>query len=254
MAKSKESSVKEVVAEIVPVDDSSSSTEVELLQVDVGDVVKLKQVLDESVAHALLDESGAPHLTGHYGHDNVKLILMTVACAFAVVAQFAPLPFPDSRPVLGLCCGAYFLLSFVLQLITAFVDKDCIMITKKLDAPPAGGKNALLAKYGIRVRTQLPRFSEFYTVILEFQGYGKAKGEGKTLYSIKTWSVGKFFDVDGFFAEDRLVEEVEGLYSSFVKGEFGKPEDHDDGHYGIFALLGVPVLDDIFARKKQKKD
>jgi hypothetical protein len=39
----------------------------------------------------------------HYW-DNIKLLLMMVACAFAMVAQFYPMPFPQSRPLLGVCC------------------------------------------------------------------------------------------------------------------------------------------------------
>lgn len=42
--------------------------------------------------------------TENYYWDNIKLLLMVVACAFAMVAQFYPMPFPKSRPLLGVCC------------------------------------------------------------------------------------------------------------------------------------------------------
>mmetsp|Transcript_34105 Transcript_34105/g.74765 ORF Transcript_34105/g.74765 Transcript_34105/m.74765 type:complete len:278 (+) Transcript_34105:154-987(+) len=231
--------------------EDASSTEVELLQVDVGDVIKLKQVLDESVAGALLDLDG-PALQEDHKSDNIKLCIMVLACCFAFVAQFAPLPFPESRPVLGLCCISYFVLSGILQLVTTFHDKDCIMVTQPVDKAKYPTKNKEVEEYGIRVRTQLPRFSEFYTVIMEFQGYGKdGKKAASGPYVSKTWSVGQFFDVDGFFAEDILMDEVEALYANFCEGKFGKPEDYDDGSHGILHLLGFEGLEKSLKDKKK---
>lgn len=198
---------------------------------DVGDVVKVKQILDETVAGTL---ASSEELSSHgekvkieedYRHDNLKLALMTVACLFAAVAQFGlNADFPNNRLLLGLCCATYFCLSGILQLITTFVDKDCIMMTKPLTDPEAtklvkSGGNKEMDKYGIRVRTQFPRFSEFYTVILEFQGK-----EPPAEFVKHTWSVGKFFDVEGFFDEEGLMMEVEILYRRFEAGQFDKPD------------------------------
>ena len=105
-----------------------------------------------------------------------------------------------------------------------FIDKDCIMMTKLLSDPDAiklvkANGNKEMGKYGIRVRTQFPRFSEFYTVILEFQG--KEESE----FVKETWSVGQFFDVDGFFDEEGLMIEIETLYQRFEAGKFDKDEE-----------------------------
>lgn len=178
----------------------SIEEEVVLLQVDTGDIMKLKQILDETVANTFLQEDT---LEGHdprakniglledHKLNNVKLILMTVACIFAMIAQFSPLPFPESRPVLGFCCAIYFTLSGVLQLITTFLDKDCILITKSLQegcvAKDNLKKNPNLTKYGLRIRTIFPKFSEFYTVRIEFQDMENSP------FSNQTWSVGQFF-------------------------------------------------------------
>jgi signal peptidase complex subunit 2 len=179
------------------VDGVLTEDEVELLQVDVGDMVKLKQILDETVASAVLE-----NVDEEYRLDNMKLGIMTSACVFACFAQFAPVPFPDSRPILGVCCCVYFLLSGLLQLITTFVDKDCILLTRKKPA----SNNSNLQLYGLRVRSKLPRYSEFYTVILEFQGLqGTPKVE-------QTWSVGNFFDVEGMFDEAGLMLEIEMMF------------------------------------------
>ena len=204
--------------------------EVELLQVDVGDIIKVKQILDETVAGTFLEGDLSAHgekvqIEEEVSHDNKKLILMTAACCFAAIAQFGlAADFPKNRILLGACCAAYFCLSGILQLIMTFIDKDCIMMTKPLKDEEAiklvkAGGNKEMDKYGIRVRTQFPRFSEYYTVILEFQG--KESSEFVT----QTWSVGQFFDVDGYFDEDGLMIEVEKLYRRFEAGKFDKADD-----------------------------
>ena len=204
------------------------------LQVDTGDIVKLKQILDETVANTFLEDSVLDLLNGAAGRNkslgfkedhrlnNIKLLLMTVACAFAMIAQFAPLPFPESRYILGGCCAAYFAISGILQLIVTFLDKDCILTTTILENPPKNGKNPNLSQYGLRIRTNMPRFSEFYTVIIEFEGLENSPSVSKT------WSVGKFFDVDGMFDEYGLEDEVEALYKRFEAGQFDNTDKKSD--------------------------
>lgn len=186
-------------------DEVYEEDELELLQVELGDMVKLKQILDEAVAATLLEK-----LEEDYRLDNFKLAIMIGACLFAVVAQFAPVPFPDSRPLLGGCCCCYFILSGVLQLITTFVDKDSILLTK----PLASAKNADLKASGVRVRSQFPRFSEWYTVILEYQDRENSPQVEQR------WSVGKFFDKEGFFDEIGLQKEVESLFFRLEQGKY----------------------------------
>ena len=173
-------------------------------------MVKLKQILDESVAATILEK-----LDEDYRLDNFKLALMITACLFAMVAQFAPIPFPDSRPVLGICCCCYFILSGILQLITTFIDKDSILLTKPLEST----KNKDLKTNGVRVRSQFPRFSEWYTVILEYQGV-----DDSPLVEQK-WSVGQFFDKEGFFDEIGLQKEVEALYFRLEQGKYDKKSE-----------------------------
>jgi len=186
-------------------EDMSGDNDIELLQVDVGDMMKLKQILDETVASTVLD-----HIEEDYRLDNAKLALMSTACLFACFAQFAPIPFPDSRPVLGACCCLYFLLSGILQLITTFIDKDCILLTK----PSADTKDKNLKQYGIRVRSDLPRFSEYYTITLEFQNMPNSPCVEQK------WSVGRFFDVEGMFDELGLMEAVKDVYQRLNTGNY----------------------------------
>ena len=190
--------------------------ELELLQVDLGDMIKLKQVLDEAVAAAVLER-----IEEDYGWDNIKLGLMTAACGFAIVAQFAEtiftqVPFPDSRPILGLCCCCYFVLSGILQLITIFVDQDSILLTK----PKLSSKNEDLKRYGIRVRSQFPSFTEYFTIVLEYQKGSSEDTNSGPSYVKQRWSVGQFFDKEGFFDEVGLSVEIGKLFNRLEDGTY----------------------------------
>jgi len=188
--------------------------ELELLQVDLGDMVKMKQVLDEAVAAAVLE-----HVPEDYRWDNFKLCIMAGACVFAMIAQFAPIPFPESRPILGVCCVCYFIVSGILQFITTFIDKDSILSTKPVEKCET---NKEMEQYGLRVRSSLPRFSEWYTVILEFQ---KPKETGPSPKVEQKWSVGKFFDKEGYFDEVGLTQEISKLVKRFQTKDYEKTTD-----------------------------
>ena len=87
------------------------------VNVDTGDSVKVKQTLDEAVVKAVLDHGYEEHHT----LDNAKLLLMLVACSFAMVAQFWPIPFPKSRPLLGVWMGNVTALTIAAGWITVIV-------------------------------------------------------------------------------------------------------------------------------------
>lgn len=94
--------------------------------IETGDSVKVKQVLDDATMAAITDAG----FEANYSWDNFKLLLMFLSCVFAMIAQFYPMPFPASRPLLFFCCACYFIISSVLQFIVVFVDKDTIMFTR----------------------------------------------------------------------------------------------------------------------------
>jgi hypothetical protein len=96
-----------------------------------------------------------------------------VACLFAMVAQFYPMPFPDSRPLLGTCCVAYFASSTILQFIVTYVEKDCIMTTLPVNleqdsrSENISNKTRAGGSTGLRINTIFPRFSYDYTVSIQ---------------------------------------------------------------------------------------
>ena len=94
--------------------------------IETGDSIKVKQVLDDSLIEAVKKYG----YDINYHSENIKLIIMFLSCVFALIAQFYPIPFPQSRPLLGLCCVVYFGLSGVFQFIVTFIDKDTVAKTK----------------------------------------------------------------------------------------------------------------------------
>ena len=149
--------------------------------IDTGDSYKVKQVLDDATMAAIVDAGYEPN----YTWDNFKLFLMFLSCVFAAVAQFYPLPFPESRILLIVCCSIYFIISSVLQLIIAFVDKDTIMFVKPRKD---------VVDHEMRIRTEFPRFQEYYKLIIQ------AKEEKSSGTTAKMY-VGKYFTSKGEFDE-----------------------------------------------------
>jgi signal peptidase complex subunit 2 len=132
---------------------------------------------------------------------NLKLALGTIACALALVAQFwpnplKPMPFPDSRPLLLVCCVLYFLLSFILQLITTFYEKDTILYTVP-PGPESSFHQALQGKR-IKVSTRLNRFSIDYTLKFEV-----VDASGNTVVTDeRVLKLTDYFEEKGAFHED----------------------------------------------------
>ena len=82
---------------------------------------------------------------------NVKLVIMTIACAVAIAAEVYPSEFPANRTQLMGCVISYFALSVVLQLVITFVDKDYIMYMRYPKSSPQ-------ASQSLRVRSRFPRY------------------------------------------------------------------------------------------------
>ena len=151
----------------------------DLQTIETGDSVKVKQVLDEAIVEAI---NNAGYQQNFYW-ENFKLLLMLLSCVFAMTAQFYPIPFPDSRPLLGLCCASYFLLSVVLQYIITYVDKDTVMITNPVPGP----------EHEMRVRSSFPRYQHTFTLTIQ------PKDEKSPNQTIGKMYVGKYFTEKGEF-------------------------------------------------------
>jgi hypothetical protein len=104
----------------------ASADGVILPKVALGDTSNMKRLLDETVARASIHSLNMKENTSY---PNFKMMIMIVSCAFAALAQFNPLTFPDNRLLLALCVVVYFGLSGVLQYFTWWGDKDSVCYT-----------------------------------------------------------------------------------------------------------------------------
>ena len=197
-------------------------------KIETGDSIKVKQVLDDATVEAVTSVCG---YTPDYKLENLKLWLMFISCVFAMVAQFYPLPFPESRPLLGVCCASYGLLSAVLQFMITFVDKDTVLLTKSSEKYPVE----------LRIRTNFPRFQDEFSLTVQRRDYVVPKGGDVTTATTTVTSKDKEkagIKKDKDTAKDKEKEkEAQGVISTvkmyvgryFTKlGEFDEERFHHD--------------------------
>lgn len=198
-------------------------------KIETGDSIKVKQVLDDSTVEAVRDMGYTPD----YKTENLKLLLMFLSCLFAMTAQFYPIPFPASRPLLGVCCASYGLLSLVLQFIITYIDGDTILQTQRADKSEKGE---------IRVRTSFPRFQEEFILTVQKRSYTSpappASSQTNLLNDADTQAaavklreqkqgdisavkmyVGRYFTEAGEFAEARFHADVKAHITRLEKGQ-----------------------------------
>jgi signal peptidase complex subunit 2 len=114
------------------------------------------------------------------------------------------MPFPQSRPLLGICCFSYALLSAILQYIVSFIDKDTILLTKSRNGQPEE----------LRIRASFPKYQEYYTLIIQYKEDTSKATTGK-MY------VGKYFTSRGEFDEVGFSLDVQKHLQRFGQGKFG---------------------------------
>jgi signal peptidase complex subunit 2 len=165
------------------------------------------------------DELGFPE--DHF-MSNVKLGLGTLACLLAFVAQFwpnplKPMPFPESRGLLLVCCVLYFAISFGLQLLATMYEKDSILYTFAPTATSPCYSPGMKGKK-LRVGSSLPRFSVDYTLSIEvLDGAGQQVDKAERILKLTD-----YFEENGTFHEDWFMEDVKDAVVTHVgkrKGE-----------------------------------
>jgi signal peptidase complex subunit 2 len=194
--------------------------------IETGDSVKVKQVLDETVVDTIK--------WLRYKHDtsweNFKLFIMVVSCVFAMVAQFYPLPFPDSRPLLGVCCVGYFALSGILQFIITFVDDKTVMTTL-----PNNKCNVEL-----QIDTAFPRFQQYFT--FSVQPVVKGRKFMDMILGNETPSdrkleakmyVGRYFTEDGKYDQVGFARDIQKLMQKYQDGRYIEIKDFKDPYREI---------------------
>jgi len=187
--------------------DDRDEGEVELPRpINLGDTLTIKRLLDEATAATVENCNYPPDNT----LSNIQLFWGVNAVLIAPLAHFYPLPFPESRTILFICCVCYFFCYGVLQAITAFVEKDNILFTKAKEGNPAH-------PHGLAIRTNLPRFDDNFIIVLEQRCKG---GQSEPLeMSITNW-----FDKTGYFHEEKFCADVKKLIQETEKKWAGKSQ------------------------------
>ena len=207
---------------VVENDDENPFLDPEDVQcIETGDSIKVKQVLDESIVQTLKWLKYVPE----YSWENVKLLLMFISCIFAVIAQFAPIPFPDSRPLLGICCVGYFVLSGVLQFIELYIDEGLVMTI----APTEKSGHLKL-----RIESKFPRFQEWFTLsihILDSPGTTTNKSNNDKLEC--TMYVGRYFTATGEYDQVGFARDVEKVLNRFTQEFISGNSNSNDGSKNI---------------------
>lgn len=187
-----------------------------VLTIETGDSIKVKQVLDDSTIACITEKCG---YEANYTSDNWKLGLMFTACCFALTAQFYPVPFPKSIPLLGVCCATYFILSGIVQCIITFIDKDRILTTKESKTYVNGDLGS--QKEALDIRTSFPRYQEWFTLIVHKHGDKGAGSDTNPERAVAEMYVGKYFTTSGDFDENRYHQDVRAHIKRFEGGKYG---------------------------------
>merc|ERR1711871_1225195 len=174
--------------------------EVELPRpINLGDTLTIKRLLDEATASTMENLQYPPDNS----LSNVQLFWGVNAVLIAPLAHFYPLPFPASRTILFICCVCYFFCYGILQIITAFIEKDNILFTKAKTGSAAGSP-------GLAIKTNLPRFDDNFMLTIEQRCKG---GQCEVMEK----SITKWFDASGYFHEDSFTEDVKRLVKDTEK-------------------------------------
>eukprot|EP00873_Tetraselmis_striata_P038613 jgi/Tetstr1/458877/TSEL_004385.t1 len=169
---------------------------------NLGDSASLKRCVDEAAASAVIDQG---YDEDHF-HSNVRIGLGLVACVFALAAQFWPGTFPDNSNVLIACVVGYIVFSIILNTYSATYEGDVILFT----TPKEGSSFST----GLAMTTLLKRYSDELTIEIRSKD---PKARRKAVE--KTYSVCRWFDVNGIMAKDKLEADVLKLLRMYESGE-----------------------------------
>eukprot|EP01099_Mayorella_cantabrigiensis_P008921 TRINITY_DN913_c0_g1_i1.p1 TRINITY_DN913_c0_g1~~TRINITY_DN913_c0_g1_i1.p1 ORF type:complete len:202 (-),score=46.66 TRINITY_DN913_c0_g1_i1:98-661(-) len=158
------------------------------------DTNSVKACLDQSVIQ-FFDDKQFPE---DHTLTTRKTILGGFGCLLALIAHFYPIPFPNNIPLLAVCVVLYFVTSALLQYTISFVEKDIIYTACATHLDP-----------GLEVRTNLPRFSDIFTLSVQLIEDGK-----RTRIETLERSYGCWFSADGLFQEKAFHSDLNNLLRS----------------------------------------
>eukprot|EP01112_Ceratiomyxa_fruticulosa_P014846 TRINITY_DN4301_c0_g1_i1.p1 TRINITY_DN4301_c0_g1~~TRINITY_DN4301_c0_g1_i1.p1 ORF type:complete len:189 (-),score=49.65 TRINITY_DN4301_c0_g1_i1:94-660(-) len=163
--------------------------------VNLYDGVNMKILIDDAVVR-YFKKTG---LEEDFTYTDIKLLLGTIACALALLAQFYPHPFPNNKVILILCAIGYFTCTGILQYIASVKVKETIFFSKQINKIG-----------GIVLSSSLPKYEDKYTLTLSFR-------TPPDQAVVLTKSISSWFDSDGYLREDLLAKDLKNLRKSNPK-------------------------------------
>ena len=208
--KASSKSSKKVVVELTP------------KKTALGDTATIKRLMDDAAIAVILDEEDGHGYTEDTSMSNLKLIVGFAGVGGSLLSHVYPATFPRNWWVLLFCCSFYFAMSGILQLLLSFVELESIIVVRG-KARGDGSKRP-----GINVSSHFPRFQEMYTLGVTpvaggaFTMASSPKfrpdvpgGNTAKLCMQRSWSVEKFFDEEGLFAEESFMAAVKDFFTEY---------------------------------------
>lgn len=165
----------------------------EIITIDKWDAGQVKNVLDETAKQVILQHF-------KYNESNFLVDVRLFLCFLPIAAAFFGMiydylnPFPQSAAVLKICVYSYIFFTIILTVYSVFVESNTILIALKK------GKNK--REIRIKLLSKMKRFDDQYTLILE----------GPREKNSITRSVGRYFDVNGTFVQNKFEQDVVKLH------------------------------------------
>lgn len=162
-------------------------------------------LLEQPAARHCMDDTAA-RTAVDYGFEednsasNKKLAVGAVACAAVAVSHFAPVPFPESIPLLWACIAVYSVCALYLQYAYFYVEGDALLRTVERQK----GLQERQFFPAVVFRADMGRFDPEYKLTARL-----ADGRG-TEEELKL-SATDFFDTKGAFYHKKFARAVTGL-------------------------------------------
>lgn len=170
----------------------------QLVKINKWDGAAVKHAIDDSVKLALMQR---PHCTENFGLVDGRLLICALAVLIALVAlgwDFKH-PFPESKPVLIICVGSYFVLMGILTLYTTYREKNIFAVAMQKDGSDQKTWQA---------SSDMRKYDDQYMLTLSVKD---RKGEREAKMSK---SCAKYIDENGFILNDLVANDVNRLYNN----------------------------------------
>eukprot|EP00808_Paulinella_micropora_P006879 g22987.t1 len=175
----------------------------ENFKTNLNDPVAVKHCLDEQFTSWMKDDGFVEDTRAN----NIKLALGFTAVGMAALAQFYPVPFPESRLALGILVLMYMVITCYLTFQDWCIG-NCIFLATREGWPR------------LRVNTSFFRWEREYEVFLA----DRDNLSDELSYKLDCTD---YFDVKGHFLKERFAKELTRIIASFHKGEGERVNDPD---------------------------